>query len=132
MVQGAAVSLTWAAFLLPLLLLICAMLGLGLGTLASAVTAKYRDLSFMLSYAMQLWMFASTVIYPLSSVPERYRQIALLNPMTPVIETFRYGFLGTGEVPLGGLVLALGVALLLFLFGLVIFTRIEQTAMDTI
>jgi lipopolysaccharide transport system permease protein len=81
---------------------------------------------------MQLWMFATTVIYPLSSVPEKYRALAVLNPMTPVVETFRYGFLGTGEIPIGALVTALVVALFSFFVGLVIFNRIEQTAMDTI
>jgi len=132
-VQGNAnVRPNVAVLLLPVLFFISAALGLGVGTLASAITAKYRDLSFLLTYGMQLWMFATTVIYPLSSVPEKYRSLALLNPLTPVVETFRYGFLGTGEIPIGALVAALILAIFALFVGLVVFSRIEQTAMDTI
>ena len=129
---GAPVAPNLAMLLLPLLLVICAALALGVGTLASAITAKYRDLTFLLTYGMQLWMFATTVIYPLSSVPERYRTLALVNPITPVIETFRYALLGIGEIPLGSIFYASVVAVVALVCGLVLFNRIEQTAMDTI
>ena len=129
---GAAVRPNLSILLLPLLLLMAAALGLGIGSIVSAITAKYRDLSFLLTYAIQLWMYATTVIYPLSSVPERYRDLALLNPMTPVVETFRHAFLGTGELPVQGLITAGLISAATFLAGLVVFTRIEQTAMDTV
>ncbi len=120
------------AFLLPLLLLVSASLAIGVGVLLSAITAKYRDLSFLVSYGMQLWMYATTVIYPLSSVPEKYRFLALLNPMTSIIETFRHAFLGSGVVPWGGLLYSGVVAGASLTIGLLIFNMVERTAMDTV
>ena len=121
-----------AAFLLPLLLLISAGLAIGVGVFLSAITAKYRDLGFLVTYGMQLWMYATTVIYPLSSVPDNYRLLALLNPMTSIIETFRYAFLGSGAIPWGGLAYAAAFGSVSLLVGLIVFNLVERTAMDLV
>ncbi|MGE3622615.1 MAG: ABC transporter permease [Bdellovibrionales bacterium] len=131
-VKGVVPGPNWAVLLLPVLLLLSAGIALGVGGIVSSVTAKYRDLSFLLAYGMQLWMYGTAIIYPLSSIPENYRAMAMLNPITSIIETFRYGFIGTGAVPVGGLFYTAIVALLVSALGLVIFNRIEATAMDTI
>lgn len=130
--RGAVPGPNWAVLLLPFLLLLSITIALGMGAIVSSVTAKYRDLSFLLGYGMQLWMYGTAIIYPLSSVPEKYRTLALLNPMTAIVETFRYGFLGTGSIPADGLLYASVFSLLIFMAGLVLFNRFESTAMDTV
>jgi lipopolysaccharide transport system permease protein len=85
-----------AAFLLPVLILIMGTLGLGLGMIISSLTTKYRDLVFILSFAVQLLMYATPVIYPLSSIGIKYKYLIELNPLTGIIEAFRYGYLGKG------------------------------------
>ncbi len=118
--------------LLPLLIIIMALMGLGAGLLISSLTTKYRDLRFLVVFGVQLLMFATPVIYPLSSVPPAYRDILVWNPMTPVIETFRYAFLGTGSFRWDLLLYAAGFSLLLFLLGGLIFNRVERNFMDTV
>jgi lipopolysaccharide transport system permease protein len=121
-----------AALLLPLLFLMMSGLALGVGTTVSAMTAKYRDLNFLLGFGIQLWMYASPVIYPLSSVPGKYRALALLNPMTSIIETMRYGWIGNGALPAGGLVYSFVVAVIFFVVGVAAFNFAERTAMDLV
>ncbi|MCX6272541.1 MAG: ABC transporter permease [Bacteroidetes bacterium] len=121
-----------AILVFPVLILIMGMLGLGSGVIISALTTKYRDLRFLVAFGVQLMMFATPVIYPLSSVPEKYRVYLLANPMTAVIETFRYGFLGNGDFHWQYLVYSGLFALLLFLSGGLIFNRIERNFMDTV
>jgi len=130
--KGTVPGPNWAAFLLPVLFLFSAGIALGIGAIVSSVTAKYRDLTFLLGYGMQLWMYGTALIYPLSSIPQKYRTLALLNPMTSIIETFRYGFLGTGSIPVGGLFYTSILTLLVFMLGLIVFNRFESTAMDTV
>jgi lipopolysaccharide transport system permease protein len=120
------------ALLLPLLFLMMSGLALGVGTTVSALTAKYRDLNFLLGFGIQLWMYASPVIYPLSSVPAKYQALALLNPMTSIVETMRYGWIGNGAVPAWGLVYSFVVALVLFVAGVAAFNFAERTAMDLV
>lgn len=121
-----------SVLLLPILVLAMAMLALGVSTVIAALTVVYRDLSFLVTLGMQLWMYSSTVIYPLSSVPEKYRLLMLLNPMVPVIEAFRYGFLGQGTFDLGWIGYSLAFGVISFFVGVVIFNIAEQTAMDTV
>lgn len=118
--------------ILPVLVVAIAMLALGVSTVIAAATVMYRDLSFLVVLGMQLWMYSSTVIYPLSSVPEKYRVFMLLNPMVPVIEAFRYGFLGRGFLDFGWLCYSLAFGAVSFFVGVVIFNIAEQTAMDTV
>src|SRR5207248_4126569 len=94
--RGTAIHATSALLLLPLCVLLMAALGLGTGIIVSSMTTRYRDLRFLVQFGVQLLMYTTPVIYPLSKLPEQYRWIMLSNPMTPLIETFRYAFLGTG------------------------------------
>lgn len=127
-----AVTFNFALLLFPFLVLLMALLGLGLGLIITALTAKYRDLTFLISFGVQLLMYGTTVIYPLSAAPEKYKWIIALNPMTPIIEAFRYGFLGRGSFSSGSLLYALTATLLLLVFGLFLFSRTEKNFVDTI
>lgn len=123
---------TAVLFLFPLLLLLMALLGLGLGLIISALTTKYRDLSFLVTFGVQLLMYGTTVIYPLSAAPEQYKSIIEKNPMTFIIEAFRYGFLGKGEFSVNGLLYSTLVTVVIFFVGVVIFNRTEKNFVDTI
>jgi lipopolysaccharide transport system permease protein len=119
--------------LTPLLILIMAGLGLGCGIIISSLTTKYRDLRFLVGFAVQLAMYATPVIYPLSKLQgSRFLWLVLLNPMTPVIETFRYGFLGAGTFRPEYLALSAGLTALVLVIGVLLFTHIEKTFMDTV
>jgi lipopolysaccharide transport system permease protein len=119
-------------FLLPFLILMMAGLGLGFGIIISSLTTKYRDLRFLVTFGVQLMMYATPVIYPVSSIPEKYRWLILANPMTPIVEAFRYAFLGAGTVDLGQLIYSFVFMVVLVIIGAIIFNRVEQTFMDTV
>lgn len=134
-VVGAQFTVTWAIALFPFIVILMALLGLGAGMIISAMTTKYRDLAFLVSFGVQLMMYATTVIYPLSTAIEKYPSYAWIieyNPMTAIIETFRYGFLGEGSFSWGSLAYATGVTLALLLFGVVIFNKVERNFVDTV
>lgn len=122
----------WALLLLPLLILITGALGLGVGIVASALTTRYRDLSFLITFGMNLWMYATPVIYPLSSIPQQHQWIMLLNPMASIIATFRYAVLGSGHIPYWGLAYSAAIATIILIFAALLFNRIEKYAMDTV
>jgi lipopolysaccharide transport system permease protein len=131
--RGTSITPHWLWIgLSPLLVLIMAGLGLGFGVIVSSLTTRYRDLRFLVQFGVQLMMFAAPVIYPVSSIPEQYRWIIQLNPMTPIIEAFRYAYLGEGTVDLLQLAYSLGFMLAAVFMGSVIFNRVEQTFMDTV
>ena len=130
--QGAPIHPNQWALVAPFLLLIMAGLGLGSGIIVSALTTRYRDLQHLVAFGVQLLMYATPIIYPLSRVPVRYQWIVLANPMTSVIETFRYGFLGAGTITPLHLVYAAGVTGLVLLGGIVLFHHVERTFMDTV
>lgn len=131
-IKGAPVSPNEMAFLFPLLVIILAGLGLGFGLLFTSMTTKYRDLVFLLTFGVQLAMYATPVIYPLSEIPADYHWLAVLNPMTSVIETFKYGFLGRGTFEWSYLVYSLGFMVLVLLSGIAIFNKTEKNFMDTV
>jgi lipopolysaccharide transport system permease protein len=124
----------WAISLTPLLLIIMGLLGLGLGMIITAMTTKYRDLVFLLAFGVQLLMYATPVVYPLSSpkIGEQYRWFLKVNPMSPVLETFRYAFLGIGEFSWAYLLYSIGITLFFLSIGVVIFNRVEKTFTDTV
>ncbi len=122
----------WWVSLSPVLIMMMAGLGLGFGIIISSLTTKYRDLRFLVQFGVQLLMYAAPVIYPVSSIPAKYQWLILANPMTSVIEAFRYAFLGAGTVNAYQLLYSLVFMLALVLFGSVIFNRVEQTFMDTV
>ncbi len=121
----------WIAFL-PVLLIIMAGLGLGLGIIVSALTTRYRDLQFLVTFGVQLLMYATPVIYPVSSIPDKYRWIVQINPISPIIETFRYAFLGAGTLNYFQLTYSFIFMLVVVSLGILIFNRVEATFMDTV
>lgn len=130
--QHSNFHVTWAVLLFPVLTMMMAVLGLGLGLIITALTTKYRDFAFLISFGVQLLMYATTVIYPLSKVPEKYRYIIELNPMTSIIEGFRYAFLGTGNFTMQGMLYTIAVSFVLLMAGVVIFNKTEKSFVDTV
>src|ERR1035437_9478100 len=130
--KGTTFHLTWAIALFPVVVILMALLGLGAGMIISAMTTKYRDLAFLITFGIQLLMYATTVIFPLSAAPQKYKWLIELNPMTALIETFRYGFLGKGSFSW----LLLGYSTLvtfgLMIVGIIIFNRVEKNFVDTV
>ena len=126
------VTFNSAAFVLPLVVALMAVISMGFGMLFSSLTTKYRDLQFLLVFAVQLWMYATPVIYPLSSIPPAYVKYIQLNPITPLVEAIRYGFLGQGAFRWAGIGYSCGFAAVIFLIGLLVFSRVEKSFMDTV
>jgi lipopolysaccharide transport system permease protein len=116
----------------PLLLLMMAMLGLGLGIICSAMTTRYRDLTVLVGFGVQLWMYASPIIYPLSTLPEKWRFWASINPVAPIVELFRFAYLGSGSLDLAMLVYSLLIIIIILFIGIVLFNKVERTFMDTV
>lgn len=130
--QGADVQPGYFIFAIPLVLLQMAILGLGFGILISSLTTKYRDLTFAMGFGVQLWMYATPVVYPLSIIPDKYRMLAALNPMTSIVESFRGAFLGTSAIEPVHIAISVTITLLVFAAGVIMFSRIEKTFMDTV
>jgi lipopolysaccharide transport system permease protein len=118
--------------LFPVLLILMAFQGLGWGLIITALTTKYRDLAYLVGFGVQLLMYATPIIYPLSAVPERYLSAVQLNPLTGLIDAFRYGFLGSGSFNMGTFLYSAAVSIIMFIIGIVIFNRVEKNFVDTI
>ena len=116
----------------PLLLFMMAALGLGIGIIISALTTRYRDLTVLVGFGVQLLMYASPIIYPLSILPEKWRFWAALNPIAPIVELFRYAYLGTGSVSVLHLSLSFLMILIILFVGIAMFNKVERTFMDTV
>lgn len=116
----------------PFLLLLMASFSLGLGMIFSSLTTKYKDLVFLLTFGIQLFMYATPVIYSISSIPEKYKWLINANPLTGIFECFRFGFLGSGSFDPSSLVLSTGIITLLLVIGVVIFNKVEKSFMDTV
>lgn len=117
---------------LPFLIIVIAMMGLGFGIIVSSLTIKYRDLVYLISFGVQLAMYAAPVIYPLSMIPTRFRGIASLNPLTPLIEAFRYALMGRGTFTAQSILYSTVFAFVILLIGIVLFNRAEKDFMDTV
>ncbi|WP_395052134.1 ABC transporter permease [Flavobacterium sp.] len=131
--DGASFKITNGIFLFPLLVILMALLGLGMGLIITAMTTKYRDLTFLVTFGVQLLMYATTVTYPLSYAKEKgYDYIVELNPMTGIIEAFRYAFLGKGEFTIYSLGYSVVVTLVILFLGIIIFNKTEKNFVDTI
>ena len=129
----------WYALLFPLLILMMAGLALGFGILFSSLTTKYRDLQVLFSFVVQLWMYATPIVYPLSKTKSMFwaglpvHKLMCLNPVTPVIETFKYGFLGTGEfVGWRWMIYSFSFMIVLLTLGMVVFNKVQKSFMDTV
>ena len=127
-----AASLSLPVLLFPLFILMTGLHAMSWGLLFSSWTTKYRDLKFLISFGIQLFMYATPVIYPLSFAPERYRFILELNPLTPIFEAFKYSCLGTGTFSFIGLIYSLIFLCVTMFFSVIIFNRTEQRFMDTV
>jgi ABC-type polysaccharide/polyol phosphate export permease len=130
--KGAAIQPNIWVLFTPVLLVMMAGLGLGCGIIVSSLTTRYRDLRFLVAFGVQLWMFATPIIYPVSSIPEQYQMLIKANPITPIVETFRYAFLGAGTVSIPNLLYSAGFMLVVLTIGILLFNRIEATFMDSI
>ncbi len=134
-IAGTDFQVTNAIFLLPILIILMALLGLGLGLIITAVTTKYKDLTFLVTFGVQLLMYGTTVIYPLSEAKLKFPAMAKfieLNPMTGIIEAFRYSFLGKGEFSFYSISYSAIVTLIILFFGILIFNKTEKNFVDTI
>ncbi|HAI75429.1 MAG TPA: ABC transporter permease [Microscillaceae bacterium] len=130
--NGTPLRPSWWLLCVPFLVIQMAVLGLSLGIIVSSLTTKYRDLTFLIGFGVQLLMYASPVIYPLSIISPKYQFILSLNPVTPILEVFRFAFFGTGTFNAAVLSWSFGLTFFLFLIGLALFHRVEKTFMDTI
>jgi len=130
--QGANIAADWRIIVLPVLIVQMAALGLGFGCLVTALTTRFRDLLIMLSFILQLWMYASCVAYPLAIVPEQYRWIYSLNPMVFIIEGFRAGFLGEGTVYFWQICISMVMSVVVVFFGLAFFNKMQRNSVDII
>lgn len=129
---GANVHPNLLVLAFPLLLLHSALLGTGTGLIISSVTTKYRDLNVLVSFGVTLWMYLTPVVYPVSQISSEIRWIFLLNPAAPVIESFRYAFLGCGSFEWFYLLISAVVTIFLLLFGMIVFNQVEKNFIDTV
>lgn len=130
--NGSDVNPNIYILLTPYLILLMAGLGLGFGIIVSSLTTKYRDLTFLVSFGVQLLMYATPVIYPLSALPEKYKWVVLANPMTSIVDTFRFAYLGAGTFNAGNLLYTSVFVVIILTIGIIVFNRVEKTFMDTV
>jgi len=128
-----AITPNWYLLLFPVLIINIAGLALGFGVLFSSLTTKYRDLTMLLGFFIHLWMYATPIIYPLSTIKnETLRLLMSLNPITSIVETFKYGTLGVGEFSWVGLLYSFGFMIVLLSIGVVVFNKVQKSFMDTV
>lgn len=133
LVIGVDVAPNWYVLLFPVLVLMLAGLALGFGIIISSMTTKYRDLTILFTFVVQLWMYATPIIYPLSTITnETVRTVMLLNPITSIVETFKYGALGIGSFSWGALGYSFGFMVVLLAVGIVVFNKVQRSFMDTV
>ena len=133
LVVGVDVAPNWYVLLFPVLVLMLAGLALGFGIIISSMTTKYRDLTILFTFVVQLWMYATPIIYPLSTITnEKIRMVMLLNPITSIVETFKYGALGIGSFSWGALGYSFGFMVVLLAVGIVVFNKVQRSFMDTV
>ena len=129
---GANVHPNFLVLALPLFLIHIAFLGTGTGLIISSLTTKYRDLNVLVSFGLTLRMYLSPVVYPVSQIPESFRFIMLLNPVAPIMETFRYAFLGSGSFEWFFLLISAAVTAVLLILGMIVFNQVEKNFIDTV
>ena len=131
-IQGVNLSINWTLLLFPLLILMIALHAMSWGLIISALTTKYRDLTQLVAFGIQLFMYLTPVIYPLSAAPEKYRIFISLNPLTPIFETFKYSCMGSGSLDWIGLGYSFIVLMITLFLSIIIFNRVERNFMDTV
>lgn len=130
--EGFRIEVNAYLLLLPVMIFVMAILGLGSGMIISALTTKYRDLAFLVTFGVQLLMYATPVIYPLSTASPSVKGIIAANPMTPVLEGIRLGLLGKGDMSAASLAYALVSSLVILFSGIIVFNRVEKTFIDSV
>ena len=129
---GGPVSINAAALLFPVLVFMLAFHALSWGLIVSSLTSKYRDLRYLVGFGLQLFMYATPIIYPLSAAGYKFRWALELNPLTPIFEAFKFGVLGSGSLSWGGLLYSFVFMLVMLFFSIIIFNRVERNFMDTV
>ena len=132
MVKGSSIEPNLWILITPLLLVQLAALALGFGIIISSLTTRYRDLAVLVTFGVQLWMYATPVVYPASQISGKLKTLMMLNPVSPIVETFRYAFLGSGSIPWIYLGISMITTLVVLFVGVVLFSRVEKTFMDTV
>ncbi len=120
------------ALILPLAILQLGLLGLGVGIIISALTTKYRDLALLVNFGVQVWLYLSPIAYDISIIPESVLSIYMLNPIAPIVNNLRYGFFGVGSINLTYTLISVATTIVLLIFGLLIFNKVEKNFADTI
>lgn len=132
-VTGAVTPNWWAFSLIPLVLIHLGLMGMGFGIIISSMTTKYRDLSVLVTFGVQLWMYATPIVYPLSQLGDGiFKTILMINPVTMPVEVFRYAILGQGTINYLFLAISLIFTILVTIFGIMVFNKVERTFMDTV
>ena len=131
-IVGAPIHPNIYILLTPLLLVELAALALGFGIIISSLTTKYRDLAVLVTFGVQLWMYATPVVYPASQLGGKLKTLMMLNPVSPIVEAFRYAFLGSGEMPWIFLGISVVSTFVIMFIGIILFSRVEKTFMDTV
>lgn len=132
LIKGSSIHPNQYIFIVPVLILMMGMLALGFGMIISALTTKYRDLIYLLTFGIQLLMFATPVIYSLENVPQKMKWLIVANPMSSIVETFRYAFLGTGVFKWSYLIYSFAASILILFLGTIVFNKVERSFTDTV
>lgn len=122
----------WWILATPFLIILMALFALGIGMIFSSLTTKYKDLSFLLAFGIQLFMYITPVVYPISALPEKFRILAKLNPLSSIFECFRYAYLGKGGFRIEDLLISTIIIFILFFVGVIVFNKVEKSFMDTV
>ena len=130
--SGVQLEPNWTLFLLPVLVVMMGLLGLGFGLVFSSLTKKYKDLKFLIRFGVQLAMYATPVIYPMSEIPSKYSRYIEANPLSHILEAFKFMFFGNGTVSLLGLIYSFCFMITLLFLGTIIFNRTEQSFIDSV
>ena len=130
--KGLDIKVSYSILFLPLILFQTALVALGFGLLISSLTSKYRDLVFVLGFGIQLWMFATPIVYPLSIIPDNYVIFSILNPMTSIVECFKYILFNESSIKFSHILLSNLITLIVFVLGIVVFYRTEKNFLDTV
>ncbi|WP_187260547.1 ABC transporter permease [Pontibacter beigongshangensis] len=132
MVTGDSVQPNIYLLLVPFLIILMAVISMGFGMIISAMTTRYRDLHFLIGFGVQLAMYGSTVIYPVSEIPEKYKTFIMANPMSSIIEVFRFAFLGSGTLQWSYIAYPTVFAAVILVLGVIVFNKVEKTFIDTV
>ena len=132
MFTGSPLTFGWRMLLIPIIIIETSLLALAVGLIFSALTAKYRDFVFIITLGMQLWMYITPVVYPMSLTGGWMYKLLLLNPMTPVMNNFKWAFLGSGEFMLWSWILSFVLTIVALILGIALFNKVEKTFVDTV